>query len=147
MNKLAMASIAILFGVVLTGLAGAQQDSGANSMCARMSDSMQKPAGMNQDGCLCCVTGAVYAAQNTPDGVVLTITAKDPAAVKKIQDNAQKLAAGKGACANPNEAACCPVCGTHMGKAKMDESAVQNGKTCCACCKSGCSQNPGKCAK
>ena len=86
------------------------------------------------------VEGAQVAVENTADGVAVHITAKDPAAIKKIQDTAavhfKKDASGK-----------CPGC-------------MKGGKPCAHCagkhaakagwaCPMGCarSDKPGKCPK
>jgi TusA-related sulfurtransferase len=45
-------------------------------------------------GCPCGVKGAEKAVTNTDNGVTITITSKDPAVVKKIQDAAAKMKEG-----------------------------------------------------
>ncbi|MDD5627424.1 MAG: hypothetical protein PHU21_00050 [Elusimicrobia bacterium] len=78
-------------------------------------------------GCPCGIEGAEKAVANTSDGVTITITAKDPAVVKKIQEAAAKMKEGccKPGCKCPKcakKAKCtgkpgckCPKCAAHKG--------------------------------
>jgi YHS domain-containing protein len=134
MNKLTIASLAILISLAFSGSAFAQDSIGGMH---------EKHEGMTMENCIGHIAGAVYKTQNTKDGVVLTIAGEDPATVKKIQDAAQKLTA-------TNETVVCPVEGTKIKQSKAYDSTVYKGKTyyfCCAACKPEFLKNPDKYAK
>ena len=65
-------------------------------------------------GCPCQIKGAEKAVVNTPDGVTITITAKDPAVVKQIQEAAAKMKEGG-----------CEKC-THKPGCKCKKCAVKH---------------------
>ena len=90
-------------------------------------------------GCPSGVEGAQTVVENTADGVAVHITAKDPAAIKKIQEAAAEhfkmTASGK--CADCKKGKPCAKCaGKHAHKAGW-------------VCPMGCahSDKPGKCSK
>jgi YHS domain-containing protein len=147
MKKSAIASLAILFGLTFAGIALAQQNSGTDTMDGMMNGQSMKHAGTEMDKGIGHIPGALYTAQNTQDGVVLTITAKDPAIIKKIQASAQELAATKAAGANPDEIMICPVTNSTFKKSQAKDSVVYKGKTyyfCCYGCKPEFLKNPEK---
>jgi len=61
------------------------------------------------DKCPLCVKGTVIAVTNTKDGISIMVTAKDPAAIKEIQDKAGNLS--KGCC-------CGKMCKNDMNNVK-----------------------------
>lgn len=144
MNRLTIASLVVIFGLAFSGMAVAQQNSEQDSMGGMMNDHAMKHEGMYLENGIGHIPGAVYKAQNTKDGVVLTITAKDPATVKQIQASAQKLVVTKDA---GDEMVVCPVYGTKIKKSQAFDSTVYKGKTyyfCCAGCKPLFLKNPEK---
>lgn len=84
--------------------------------------------GCCKGGCPMGVKGAQTVVENTADGVTIRITAKDPAAIKKIQESAaahaKMAASGKMAhkagwvcpmgCAHSDKPGKCPKCGMDM---------------------------------
>jgi YHS domain-containing protein len=145
-----MVGLVMVFGLAFIGSAAAETNSGADSMGGMMNDHAMKHEGMSMENNLGNIPGAVYKAQNTKDGVVLTIAGKDAATVKLIQANTQKLVASKDTNSKPDEMVTCAVFGTKMKKSQAYDSTVYKGKTyyfCCADCKPQFLKNPEKYAK
>lgn len=70
-------------GLLMTGSAGAQ-DGAAPRQTVKNGQNC-----MRMQNCICHMTGVVYQTRNLKDGVVLTMTSKDPETVKKLQDQAR----------------------------------------------------------
>lgn len=144
MNKICSAGLAAVIGLVMAGGVSARSEM---DPMGGMNEHAMKPEGTGAEHGIGHIAGAGYQVQNTKDGVVLTITSKDPATVKKIQEAAQTLAAPNAAAAHPDEMVVCPVYGTKMKKSQAFDSVVYQGKTyyfCCAACKPLFLKNPQK---
>lgn len=97
--------------------------------------------GCCKGSCPSKIEGAQTVVENTADGVAVHITAKDPAAVKKIQEAAAehfKMAAS-GKCAECAKGKKCAKC------AAKDKAAHKAGWVCPMGCAH--SDKPGKCPK
>jgi YHS domain-containing protein len=154
MNNLKAGILTAMLILAVSGIAAAQHEHGAGMSSDQTMGGMMmgghaaKHEGM--DNCVGHIAGAAYAVQNTKEGAVITITASDPAVVKKIQDSAKKLTETKAAASNPDEMVVCPVYGTKIKKSQAFDSAVYKGKTyyfCCAACKPLFLKNPEKYVK
>ncbi|MBI5240910.1 MAG: hypothetical protein HY926_10595 [Elusimicrobia bacterium] len=78
--------------------------------------------------CLCKIAGAEKTVTNTPDGVAITFTSKDPAVVKQLQESAAKMKEGgcekcthKGDCK-------CPKCAKKAAKAETKREGKKEDK-------------------
>jgi len=112
-------------------------------------------------GCPSQIEGASVAVENSAEGVIVRITAKDPAAIKKIQDAAAEHFKKGAACPDCKDGKKCAKC--KEGKKAHACKACKEGKKCAKCagkdgkadakakfvCPMGCasSDKPGKCPK
>ena len=96
--------------------------------------------GKGHNACPSSVEGAQIAVENTADGVLVKFTAKDPAAVKKLQETAAEHFKGKGMCPNCKEGKQCADC--KAGKKGHDKKERW---VCPMNCET--SSKPGKCSK
>lgn len=94
----------------------------------------------DQKACPASVEGAQVSVENTADGVIVKFTAKDPAAVKKLQETAAEHFQNKGKCPDCKDGAKCEKC--KAGK----KGGERKGKWVCPM---GCGafDKPGKCSK
>ncbi len=76
-------------------------------------------AGGCKGGCPCQIKGAEKTVTNTAEGVTITITAKDPAVVKQIQEAAAKMK--EGGCEKCKPGCKCPKCAKKAKGAKAEE--------------------------
>jgi len=135
------ASLCLVLGLVLTG-AAAENEKG------------HEPGGMMKGNecitlgnCICHMTGTVYKVRNLASGVTLTLTSKDPAVVKKLQETARKLAETKDVGDSADERVTCPVMGTRIDKSKAVDKVEYKGQTyyfCCQGCKPAFLKDPEK---
>lgn len=114
-----------------------------NILCALSLATLFAVAARAEKSCGACpsgVEGAQTVVENTADGVAVRITAKDPAAIKKIQESAAEhfkmAASGKCAECRKGVKPCAKCAGKHAHKAGW-------------ACPMGCahSDKPGKCPK
>ncbi len=130
---------------------GTGQDSG-QSMGGMMMHQTAMPMnhpqqeGMHPGNCLQHTLGASYQVKNLKDGVLLTITHKDPAQVQKLQAAAKRFSEIKDV-SDKDEMVTCPVQSTKIKKSQAYDTAVYKGTTyyfCCAMCKPEFLKDPEK---
>ncbi len=148
-----MKKILIVLAVLAfsAGFAFAGPDCGAHAKPGKKAAKAEMKCGMEA----CCVEGSEVKVENTKDGVKITITSKDPEAVKKIQEKAEKMKncpmkGSKSAAADGEDTAVCPVMGTKVNKNKAYAVKEYKGKKyylCCAGCVKEFDKNPEKYAK